>query len=421
MRRLGPVTFVALTFALASCEAPAPTAESPGVERRQQPIFGGEFASACQFPSAIMTPVCTATLIHPKVVLLAAHCMGQGVPATTQVIVGENAMAPVRRLAVERCVRNPAYDGMPRPDKPNSADIALCMLREEVTDIPIVPIMSECEYAALSGGKDVTLVGYGVSRYGGRDFGRKRYVETKIVSVRGDGVVVGEPGKGGCSGDSGGPAYIKMPDGTWRVIGPASITFGNPPCSGNVQGGTMYIAASRHIDWLEKESGVDLTPCHNNNVFDGNLPTCANFPTNANMGAGTWDDACRGGTTMAKPMIYCTGMPGDGGANPVPRDAGGGPTPDARTPDTAPVVPDMRPPMPDLPPPPADLPPVPVWPPTPDAGAPPPPPAPDAGTMTPPITGCSCDLGGAQGSGPAAPVALLLAAMVVIGRVRRRR
>lgn len=421
MRRLRPVTIIALSLALGSCMAQAPVDEgAPVVETRQQPIFGGEFATTCQWANAVMSPVCTATLIHPKVVMLAAHCMGQGVPATTAFAVGENARMPARRLMVERCVQHPEYTGMPSPNNTNSADIALCTLREPVTDIPVVPVMSACEYAALTAGSGVTLVGYGVSRYGGSDFGRKRYVETKIVRVRGDGVVVGEPGKGGCSGDSGGPAYIKMPDGTWRVIGPASITFGNPPCSGNVQGGTMYIAASKHIDWLEKESGFDVTACHANGVFDGTAAGCSNFPTNPEVGGGTWDDACRGSTMMATPQMFCSGTPTDGGVIPsrdasAPRDASGGDT--ARPADAAPP-PDTRPPAdlatPDLPP--VSVPePSPVTPPSrPDASVAPPPP-----TTPPAVSGCSCDVG-SGGNGPAQG-ALVLAAGLVLGLARLRR
>jgi MYXO-CTERM domain-containing protein len=97
----------------------------------------------------------------------------------------------------------------------------------------------------------------------------------------------GDPGI--CPGDSGGPALLRYPDGSWHVLGIASTLTGQ--CGGE---GTHSLAWNA-VPWIEEESGIDITPCHD---VDGTWnPThhCTGFyAADAGVGFGEFADWCPG-------------------------------------------------------------------------------------------------------------------------------
>jgi len=58
-------------------------------------------------------------------------------------------------------------------------------------------------------------------------------------------------------GDSGGPAFVQLADKSWRVFGIDSEGTGKSCGAGDLMG-VMHKAVS----WIEQQSGVDITPCH---------------------------------------------------------------------------------------------------------------------------------------------------------------
>src|SRR5690348_6230505 len=65
---------VAVAGALLACDAPS----EPALRAVAQSVIGGEPATACQWPSTVRVDgasSCTGTLIHPRVVTTAAHCL----------------------------------------------------------------------------------------------------------------------------------------------------------------------------------------------------------------------------------------------------------------------------------------------------------------------------------------------------------
>jgi MYXO-CTERM domain-containing protein len=285
------------------------------------------------------------------------------------------------------------------------------VLQEAIEGVPIVPVLSACEAEqVIKPGRTVTIAGFGAPHNGQKFSGEMTITSVRNgaeVILRGQGITAGE-------GDSGGPAYVRMPDDTWRVFGVASRAGGNT---------AIYTLISPHIAWIEKASGFDVTPCHGPTGGWQGGPGCARFPTDpGGMANGSWTDLCAA-SPVAAPAATCAAdwQPGDGGVG------GLSPGSDARPADALPAdarpdaVPEVHPvPLPIV----ADAaladsapgPSVPDAAGLPDAAAPP---APEP--IPPPpravASGCACQL---AGSGPGGGwLAVGLGAVLAFRRRRR--
>jgi hypothetical protein len=250
--------------------------------------------------------VCTGTLVHPHVVVTAAHCLYDDSGRYTPFIsigLGETANSWAKTVAIAGCTAHA------------DNDFAFCVLAEDVTDVPIVPVMAPCEASELAAGKAVVEVGFGVTSASSNVYGRKKWIDGTIASAPlpplvpspADVYVTSGSQDGEYLGDSGGPLFFQMPDGTWRLIGEDRE-------SPDIIGGStaprisVYTSVPINVAWAEKVLGLDLTPCHDANGWN---PTaaCTGFPTNPGNGVGSWIDQCQGETTLRQPT--CQGTPAD--------------------------------------------------------------------------------------------------------------
>jgi Trypsin len=160
------------------------------------------------------TVVCSGTVIAPRVVLTAAHCIESLALAPGEVVIGASTRsAAARRIRIVETVVDPAWNAP-------AHDLALVLLAE---DAGVVPVRTAD--ATVSIGGLVELVGYGLDdgeQTGTRRAGTARVAEISATHVR----VRPEPALS-CTGDSGGPALAVL-DEVERVVAVAS--YGDSTC-----------------------------------------------------------------------------------------------------------------------------------------------------------------------------------------------
>lgn len=211
-RRIDSIIVAAIAFAVGACASPSEK-PSESVAERTAAVVGGALDSADPAVAAILprridcaspppTPICSGTLIAPRVVLTAAHC----IRGTTdlEVYFGANAVDASGQFdVVVASAVHPKFD-----PSSNAYDVALLRLGDDpgVKPVPMGAL------APSDVGIAARVVGFGTDGTTGSTPGTKRQGLTKISSIDVASFRAAPNPAMSCVGDSGGPVLVATGD-----------------------------------------------------------------------------------------------------------------------------------------------------------------------------------------------------------------
>jgi secreted trypsin-like serine protease len=236
------------TLVLAACgplsdfEEYSEMPEHETVTSADMPVIGGStdtgdpsiVAIFARPPQSNYGSLCTGTVISPRSILTAAHCVDPSAVGERTVfeIYQGTQIGESRPLEVASVSFDPKFD---IANVQNGHDIAILTLAKPTTLKPI-PVNRK-PLTDSNRQMEVRVVGYGANSHRATGAGTKRSVTTSIKSISSLLVQIGNSNQQSCHGDSGGPALQRI-GGVETVIGVTS--FGLDRSTTNVCFGGGY-------------------------------------------------------------------------------------------------------------------------------------------------------------------------------------
>ncbi len=226
-----------------------------------QPIYGGSAVDPGDWPSVVAIEVgsqlCTGTLITPRLVMTAAHCLVTSPPNTkVHVQFGDHSVQPAFETTAGSYGLHPDFCADAETCKSDLFDFAYVVLKDPApADFPPATIMTTQDQwdDLMRIDAAVILVGFGKDE--NWVSGIKREAETVLTRFSDTGLEFQAGGMGidSCQGDSGGPAFMFDKDGDPLLVGVLSRGYA---CG---EGG-FYGIPSSVLCWISDESGIDVRP-----------------------------------------------------------------------------------------------------------------------------------------------------------------
>jgi secreted trypsin-like serine protease len=210
-----PLLFSALMMIAACPEALAVTGNAPPA--------AGLAARAIVMLVDEKEDLCTATAVAPDLVLTAAHCVAGRLKRAVKVY------QTGQTIAVVHVAQHPRFSFTSYAASRATADVALVRLAAPLPDI-ISPV-TLAEPRRVTVGETLTIAGFGVTKDGTPSglgipreaklavIGRPGSLQIRLVDPA---TLNKRPGLGGCTGDSGAPAFETDATGALRVVGVVS-------------------------------------------------------------------------------------------------------------------------------------------------------------------------------------------------------
>lgn len=262
-RRTGQVvlccSILALLLSLPTSASAFPAPAGSGGEGATASIVGGRAATIEEFPSLAYVQaregkggfVCTGTVVSPRVILTAAHCVeniqrGTFTPPS-RYAVATGTTSPSKALGenVFRVVENHVFPGF---DPGRLRGDAAILVLDRPTTAPPIALADPADAALYAGGDPIQLAGWGLTGPNAAKGPKSLRATTMVVqppsfcerktrryyspfssSVQFCALDAPTKKSGGCFGDSGGPAIGQRPDGTPVELG--IVSTGGPFCN----------------------------------------------------------------------------------------------------------------------------------------------------------------------------------------------
>lgn len=251
--------FIATALTLWAVEpSPAPLrtpAPPPSTIVGGEPTDPGEFGGVVAILAG--QGLCTGTVVSPRVVVTAGHCLADIDDAEDIEVFYGDEVTSDNKVLIDSYGVHPQFC----PDCDDEIfDYGYIVLAEEfpLPDEWLLPIVDQDEWDQTMGeGGTVVIVGYGEDPSVGDDnrgIGTKRSVATWISRITDNGYefFAGGDQRDSCRGDSGGPAFVQLVNGQWRLAG--IVSRGSNPCGDGGFYGVPYPA----LPWLRQETELDL-------------------------------------------------------------------------------------------------------------------------------------------------------------------
>lgn len=255
MRRYWLSALTSSLLSVVSCTASGPDLGSGDLESKSSAIVGGqntnEYPAVAQISITIadgQTFSCSSTLISPRVLLTAAHCIdSEDGPATA---ITAYFGTKVTGSDPDKIQSIPAIEWTSNgPWSLSGNDIALVLLEYD-SDVAPLPYNTQTLGNNVIG-LPLHVIGWGNTSYEVGS-GSKRHMTTPVTGLRNSSVMTyGNNNNNTCQGDSGGPGLLPFSGGIERV---SSITsYGQQGCVG--ESGATRVAKYKSFigEWIAQK------------------------------------------------------------------------------------------------------------------------------------------------------------------------
>lgn len=251
-RMIDASRYLPLSAFLLLCACAPDFRPAPEPEVAQQALIGGAVTSEDPAVVALTrngtTSFCTGTLVSPRVILTAAHCIDMlGSDPNASIYFGSQVGGAGSGFSVKAKKQHPLWTG----ELSGGHDIGMLLMDFPHPNPSIAKSLSHSpagEYV----GEDYRHVGFGVyDRATGSADGQKRQGTTTITRVQSDVIISGENELSVCFGDSGGPAFLTIDDEE-VVAGVHSYTNGDDCYPPNGDTNVAIYAADFVLPWIQE-------------------------------------------------------------------------------------------------------------------------------------------------------------------------